>query len=41
MGAGQVGVARLEEVVVDGLADEPELGRVDIQVAQDLRAQAL
>ena len=41
MGAGQVDVAWLEEVVVDGLVDEPELGWVDVEVAQDLRAQAL
>ena len=32
LAAGQVGVARREQVVIDGLVDQPELGRVDVQV---------
>ncbi len=34
-------VARAEQVVVDGLGDEPELSRVHVEVLLDLGAQAL
>ena len=40
-GAGLVGVARLEQVVVDRLVDQLELAVVDLQVPLDLRPQAL